>query len=130
MDTNQLPHHAANNDKNTGPHATDNQRATSNATTIGPHHEDEKGTAVLESRTPAARPTDMPVWTLRTVTMAALVSLGGLIFGYGGIGQIGGFLAMSDYRRRFGDVEKDVCSLKHGRHFCSILPDALKSLGY
>lgn len=40
--------------------------------------------------------------------MAVLVSLGGLIFGYGGIGQIGGFLAMQNYRDSFGDVTKDV----------------------
>jgi hypothetical protein len=42
--------------------------------------------------------------------MTILVSLGGMIFGYGGIGQIGGFLAMQDYRRRFGTVDRDVRS--------------------
>jgi hypothetical protein len=47
------------------------------------------------------------VCTWRVAIMTVLVSLGGMIFGYGGIGQIGGFLAMADYQGRFGDVVKD-----------------------
>lgn len=41
--------------------------------------------------------------SLRTLFMGLLVSMGGLIFGFGGIGQIGGFLQMWDYQRRFAD---------------------------
>jgi hypothetical protein len=44
----------------------------------------------------------------RVLVMTILVSLGGMIFGYGGIGQIGGFLAMEDYRKRFGAMNPDV----------------------
>jgi hypothetical protein len=47
-------------------------------------------------------------WTPRVVLMTVLVSLGGMIFGYGGIGTIGGFLAMQDYKERFGEQRKDV----------------------
>jgi hypothetical protein len=41
--------------------------------------------------------------SLRTLFMGLLVSMGGLIFGYGGIGQIGGFLQMPEFRMRFAD---------------------------
>ena len=33
-----------------------------------------------------------------------MVSMGGLIFGYD-IGQIGGFLAMADFKQRFGEYD-------------------------
>lgn len=42
--------------------------------------------------------------TFRTLFMGVIVSMGGLIFGYGGIGQVGGFLNMPDYTKRFGNV--------------------------
>lgn len=48
------------------------------------------------------------VWTWRVIVMTALVSLGGMIFGYGGIGAIGGFLVLEDYRNRFGTPVLDV----------------------
>lgn len=57
----------------------------------------------------ATRPQELPVWTRHVVSMAIIASFGGLIFGYGGIGQIGGFLAMQDYRNRFGNITEDVC---------------------
>jgi hypothetical protein len=41
--------------------------------------------------------------TLRTYFMGIIISMGGLVFGYGGIGQIGGFLVMHDYANRFGN---------------------------
>lgn len=41
--------------------------------------------------------------TFRSYFMGIIVSMGGLIFGYGGIGQIGGFLLMKDYANRFGN---------------------------
>lgn len=41
--------------------------------------------------------------TWKTLFMGIIVSMGGLIFGYGGIGQIGGFLLMPDYANRFGN---------------------------
>jgi hypothetical protein len=47
-------------------------------------------------------------WTWRVIVMTMLVSLGGMIFGYGGIGTIGGFLAMEDYKKRFGTEQADV----------------------
>lgn len=46
--------------------------------------------------------------TFRTFFMGVIVSMGGLIFGYGGIGQVGGFLKMPDYIQRFGnEIELD-----------------------
>lgn len=39
--------------------------------------------------------------TPRILSMAGVVSIGGLIFGYD-TGQISGFLAMSDFKKRFG----------------------------
>lgn len=51
----------------------------------------------------APREPPIRIYTVRTLLMSILVSIGGLIFGYGGIGQIGGFLAMRDYNNRFGD---------------------------
>lgn len=55
--------------------------------------------------TPATR-----AWTWRVVVMTVLVSMGGMIFGYGGIGAIGGFLAMKDYNNRFGTPQPNVSS--------------------
>jgi Sugar (and other) transporter len=49
--------------------------------------------------------------TFRTYFMGIIVSMGGLIFGYGGIGQIGGFLLMEDYANRFGN-ETDIDGTK------------------
>lgn len=41
----------------------------------------------------------------RVYTMAIIVSIGGMIFGYD-TGQISGFLAMPDFLERFGDTTK------------------------
>lgn len=46
--------------------------------------------------------TTRDLWSARVIITAVLVSLGGMVFGYGGIGTIGGFLLMLDYRKRFG----------------------------
>lgn len=56
-----------------------------------------------KTRTPTVDNQPIRIYTIRTFVMSILVSMGGLIFGYGGIGQIGGFLAMQDYNDRFGD---------------------------
>jgi SP family sugar:H+ symporter-like MFS transporter len=62
-------------------------------------------TAALLQNEKVQIPPEQPIriYTVRTLLMSILVSMGGLIFGYGGIGQIGGFLAMQDYNNRFGD---------------------------
>ena len=43
-----------------------------------------------------------PLLTWRTFVMGALVSMGGLVFGYD-TGQISGFLEMDDFKERFGE---------------------------
>lgn len=64
---------------------------------------------VPETQPPTVTPTPIKqVLTPRVMIMTILVSLGGMVFGYGGIGTIGGFLLMSDYRQRFGTEKKDV----------------------
>jgi hypothetical protein len=72
---------------------------------------DEEKERAPESATLQVAPTNDnngPQEEIKTVTarntfMGIIVSMGGLVFGYGGIGQIGGFLLMPDYRLRFGD---------------------------
>lgn len=64
------------------------------------------GLKVLEEktdRTSAPSEEEIKYKTFRTFFMGVIVSMGGLIFGYGGIGQIGGFLNMPDYIARFGN---------------------------
>jgi hypothetical protein len=51
----------------------------------------------------SVRPVKIPHVTLRTVFMAILVALGGFIFGYD-TGQISGFLEMTVFLERFGEV--------------------------
>jgi SP family sugar:H+ symporter-like MFS transporter len=46
------------------------------------------------------------VFSLRVFTMAIIVSIGGLIFGYD-TGQISGFLEMPNFLALFGDTTKD-----------------------
>ena len=43
-----------------------------------------------------------PYYTTRTLIMSILASMGGLIFGFD-VGQISGFLAMENFRQRFGE---------------------------
>ncbi|OJJ43003.1 hypothetical protein ASPZODRAFT_19980 [Penicilliopsis zonata CBS 506.65] len=52
--------------------------------------------------------TDSPVpfVTWRSLVLGAFVSIGGIIFGYD-TGQISGFLAMDNYKRRFGQRHSD-----------------------
>lgn len=46
----------------------------------------------------------VPLITMRTLTMAILVAMGGFIFGYD-TGQISGFLAMPVFLQRFGQYD-------------------------
>ncbi|KAI9734808.1 MAG: hexose transporter hxt1 [Cirrosporium novae-zelandiae] len=46
----------------------------------------------------------VPLITWRTLVMALLVSMGGIVFGYD-TGQISGFLEMTDFQRRFGQYD-------------------------
>ncbi|KAI1866997.1 hypothetical protein JX265_007573 [Neoarthrinium moseri] len=48
----------------------------------------------------------LPRFTGRSLAMGALVSMGGLIFGYD-TGQISGFLEMPDFLSRFGELDSD-----------------------
>ncbi|MCJ1383082.1 hexose transporter hxt1 [Xylographa soralifera] len=45
-----------------------------------------------------------PRYTMRTLIMTILASMGGLIFGFD-VGQISGFLAMNNFRQRFGEYD-------------------------
>ena len=45
-----------------------------------------------------------PYYTTRTLIMSILASMGGLIFGFD-VGQISGFLAMNNFRQRFGEYD-------------------------
>ena len=45
-----------------------------------------------------------PHYTLRTLIMTISASMGGLIFGFD-VGQISGFLAMNNFRQRFGEYD-------------------------
>ncbi|MCJ1283824.1 hexose transporter hxt1 [Xylographa opegraphella] len=45
-----------------------------------------------------------PYYTTRTLIMTILASMGGLIFGFD-VGQISGFLAMDNFRQRFGEYD-------------------------
>ena len=45
-----------------------------------------------------------PYLTWRMIVLAIMVSMGGLIFGYD-VGQIGGFLAIDNFKHRFGEYD-------------------------
>ncbi|QDS76503.1 hypothetical protein FKW77_005550 [Venturia effusa] len=73
---------------------------------------------VLESKSdgaPVPIEEEINYKTFRTFFMGVIVSMGGLIFGYGGVGQIGGFLNMSDYMNRFGNEMQIDGEIRLGR---------------
>ena len=90
-----------------GSHAT-TARHSSLATTAVQSEEERKASQTTagtgaDNVEPAKR-----VWTARVIMMTLLVSIGGMIFGYGGIGTVGGFLKMQDYNERFGTLRPSV----------------------
>jgi hypothetical protein len=86
--------------------ANHRSRGPSNAQPVDEFDKEPVGLAVASAQPSVAYP-PVKYKTMRTLVMAVLVSIGGMIFGYGGIGQIGGFLAMPDYRVRFSDEFDD-----------------------
>ena len=81
---------------------TTTERHASQATTAVQSEESRKASqATVTADTEDAQGR---AWTWRVIVMTLLVSVGGMIFGYGGIGTVGGFLAMQDYNERFGTL--------------------------
>ena len=73
------------------------------ASSMSPPNEKNRDSTVESPQSSLPHP-PLRYKTMRTLLMGILISMGGLVFGYGGVGQIGGYLAMRDYRDRFGDV--------------------------
>ncbi|KAI0167889.1 general substrate transporter [Pestalotiopsis sp. NC0098] len=73
-----------------------------------------KGAEHVDGPTAALDYSPLPRLTGRSLCMGALVSMGGLIFGYD-TGQISGFLEMPDFLERFGERSGDSYSFSNVR---------------
>lgn len=61
----------------------------------------------------------LPSVTMRVIVMAALVAMGGFIFGYD-TGQISGFLEMNVFLERFGEPTSDLTAHPSGFRFSNV----------